>query len=95
MRKNFFSLAALMLTNYACAEILPQDNQSIIFMGDEITAAAAESSSGFVQLAVAGLRANNIFNRTNYYNAAIGKDDTVLWFRNCGTSVFADLKFYF
>ena len=43
----------------------------------------------------AGLRVNNIFNRTNYYNAAIGKDDTVLWFRNCGTSVFADLKFYF
>ncbi|MCI7643324.1 MAG: GDSL-type esterase/lipase family protein [Lentisphaeria bacterium] len=60
MRKNFFSLAALMLTNYACAEILPQDNQSIIFMGDEITAVAAESPSGFVQLAVAGLRANNI-----------------------------------
>lgn len=43
----------------------------------------------------AGFRVNNIFNRTNYYNAAIGKDDTVLWFRNCGTSVFADLKFYF
>ena len=40
-------------------------------------------------------RVNNIFNRTNYYNAAVGANDQLLWFRNAGTSVFADVKFYF
>ena len=40
-------------------------------------------------------RVNNIFNKTNYYNAAVGSDGDLLWFRNAGTSVFADLKFYF
>lgn len=43
----------------------------------------------------AGLRVNNIFNRTNYYNAAVGANDKLRWFRNAGTGVFADLKFYF
>jgi len=43
----------------------------------------------------AGLRVNNIFNRTNYYNAAVGAADQLRWFRNAGTSIFADLKFYF
>lgn len=43
----------------------------------------------------AGLRVNNIFNRTNYYNAAVGANDRLRWFRNAGTGVFADLKFYF
>lgn len=40
-----------------------------------------------------GLRVNNILNRTNYYNAAIGID--TMWFRESGTNFFADLKFYF
>ena len=40
-------------------------------------------------------RVNNIFNKTNYYNAAVGSDGDLLWFRNAGSSVFADLKFYF
>ena len=40
-------------------------------------------------------RVNNIFNKTNYYNAAVGADGDLLWFRNAGTSVFGDLKFYF
>ena len=42
-----------------------------------------------------GLRVNNIFNRTNYYNAAIGANDQILWFRNSGTSAFADFKVIF
>ena len=37
---------------------------------------------------------NNIFNRTNYYNATIGASG-MLWFRDGGTNVFADVKFYF
>ena len=37
---------------------------------------------------------NNVFNRTNYYNAAIGASD-MFWFRDGGTNVFADIKFYF
>ena len=41
-----------------------------------------------------GARVNNIFNRTNYINAAVGATD-ILWFRNAGTSVFGDVKFYF
>jgi iron complex outermembrane receptor protein len=41
-----------------------------------------------------GARVNNIFNRTNYINAAVGATD-ILWFRNAGTSVFGDIKFYF
>lgn len=39
-------------------------------------------------------RINNLFNRTNYINAAVGAND-ILWFRNAGTSVFGDIKFYF
>jgi len=39
-------------------------------------------------------RINNLFNRTNYINAAVGVND-ILWFRNAGTSVFGDIKFYF
>lgn len=41
-----------------------------------------------------GARVNNIFNRTNYYNAAEGAT-ALLWFRDAGTSVFGDVKFYF
>lgn len=41
-----------------------------------------------------GARVNNIFNRTNYYNAAEGAT-SLLWFRDAGTSVFGDVKFYF
>lgn len=40
-----------------------------------------------------GARANNIFNKVNYYNAALGVD--TMWFREAGTSFFVDLKFYF
>lgn len=40
-----------------------------------------------------GLRVNNILNRANYYNAAIGIN--TMWFRESGTNFFADLKFYF
>jgi outer membrane receptor protein involved in Fe transport len=42
-----------------------------------------------------GAHVNNIFNRTNYYNAAVGANDQLLWFRNAGTSIFGDVKFYF
>jgi outer membrane receptor protein involved in Fe transport len=41
-----------------------------------------------------GARVNNIFNRINYYNAAEGAT-ALLWFRDAGTSVFGDVKFYF
>ena len=37
---------------------------------------------------------NNVFNRVNYINAALGPVD-VLWVRECGTNVFGDLKIYF
>ena len=37
---------------------------------------------------------NNILNRTNYYNAAEGATG-LLWFREGGTNVFADVKYYF
>ena len=41
-----------------------------------------------------GLYVNNILNRTNYYNAAEGATG-LLWFREGGTNVFADVKYYF
>ena len=41
-----------------------------------------------------GARVNNIFNRTNYFNATQGASD-VLWFRNGGTNFYADVKYYF
>lgn len=41
-----------------------------------------------------GARVNNIFNKTNYYNAAIGATE-LLWFRNGGTNFFMDVKYYF
>ena len=41
-----------------------------------------------------GARVNNIFNRTNYFNAAMGATE-LLWFRNGGTNFFADVKYYF
>ena len=41
-----------------------------------------------------GLRVNNLLNKVNYYNAALGVID-VLWFREAGTNFFANLKFYF
>ena len=41
-----------------------------------------------------GARVNNIFNKTNYYNAAIGATE-LLWFRNGGTNFFIDVKYYF
>ena len=41
-----------------------------------------------------GARVNNIFNKTNYYNAAIGANE-LLWFRNGGTNFFMDVKYYF
>lgn len=41
-----------------------------------------------------GVRVNNLLNKVNYYNAAIGATD-LLWFRDCGTNFFVDLKFYF
>lgn len=40
-----------------------------------------------------GARVNNILNRTNYYNAALGVEE--LFFREAGINFFADLKFYF
>lgn len=40
-----------------------------------------------------GLRINNILNKTNYYNAALGVEE--LFFREAGTNFFADLKIYF
>lgn len=40
-----------------------------------------------------GLRVNNIFNKINYYNAAVGVD--TLWFREAGINFFVDLKYYF
>ena len=41
-----------------------------------------------------GARVNNIFNRTNYFNAAMGATE-LLWFRNGGTNFFVDVKYYF
>ena len=41
-----------------------------------------------------GARVNNIFNRTNYFNAAMGATE-LFWFRNGGTNFFADVKYYF
>lgn len=40
-----------------------------------------------------GAHINNIFNKINYYNAAVGVD--TMWFREAGTNFFVDLKFYF
>lgn len=40
-----------------------------------------------------GLRVNNMLNKVNYYNAALGVD--TLWFREACTNFFVDLKFYF
>ena len=45
-----------------------------------------------------GARINNIFNRTNYFNAvnSIGTSiNDILWFRNGGTNFMADVKYYF
>ena len=41
-----------------------------------------------------GARVNNIFNRTNYFNATMGATE-LLWFRNGGTNFFVDVKYYF
>ena len=41
-----------------------------------------------------GARLNNILNKVNYYNCAVGATD-LLWFRDAGTNFFVDLKFYF
>lgn len=41
-----------------------------------------------------GARINNIFNRTNYYNATEGATG-LLWFREAGTNIGADIKYYF
>ena len=41
-----------------------------------------------------GARVNNIFNKTNYFNATMGANE-LLWFRNGGTNVFFDIKYYF
>ena len=41
-----------------------------------------------------GARVNNVFNKTNYYNAAMGATE-LLWFRNGGTNFFVDAKYYF
>ena len=41
-----------------------------------------------------GVSVNNIFNRTNYFNAAMGATE-LLWFRNGGTNFFVDVKYYF
>lgn len=41
-----------------------------------------------------GARVNNIFNRLNYYNANEGAT-SLLWFRESGTNIFGDVKFYF
>ena len=44
---------------------------------------------------------NNIFNKVNYYNSAIGVDQatqmipTIYWFREAGTNFYGDVKFYF
>lgn len=37
---------------------------------------------------------NNIFNRTNYFNATMGANE-LIWFRNGGTNFFVDVKYYF
>ena len=39
-------------------------------------------------------RINNIFNRLNYYNTTPGAIES-LWFRESGTNIFGDVKFYF
>ncbi|MBQ3414630.1 MAG: TonB-dependent receptor plug domain-containing protein [Clostridia bacterium] len=41
-----------------------------------------------------GARVNNLLNKVNYYNCAVGATD-LLWFRDAGTNFFIDLKFYF
>lgn len=41
-----------------------------------------------------GLRIGNIFNRVNFYNAALGAKN-ILWFREAGTNAFVDFKIYF
>ena len=41
-----------------------------------------------------GLRVNNLLNRVNYYNGALGATD-LLYFRESGTNFFADMKIYF
>lgn len=41
-----------------------------------------------------GVRVNNLLNRVNYYNAALGATD-MLYFREAGTNFFADIKIYF
>ena len=42
-----------------------------------------------------GARLNNLFNRTNYFNMALGANNQKLWFRNGGRNVFVDVKYYF
>lgn len=41
-----------------------------------------------------GLMVNNLLNRVNYYNAALGSFDK-LYFQDAGTNFFADVKIYF
>ena len=41
-----------------------------------------------------GARVNNLLNKVNYYNCAVGATD-LLWFRDAGTNFFLDFKFYF
>lgn len=44
-----------------------------------------------------GARINNIFNRTNYFNAVDSRGTSIndiLWFRNGGTNFFIDFKYY-
>lgn len=42
-----------------------------------------------------GARLNNLFNRTNYFNMALGANNQKLWFKNGGRNVFVDVKYYF
>ncbi len=42
-----------------------------------------------------GARINNLFNKVNYINAAIGANNERLLFRNAGTNFMADVKYYF
>ena len=41
-----------------------------------------------------GARINNIFNKTNYCKAEQGATE-LLWFRECGTTIFGDVKIFF
>lgn len=42
-----------------------------------------------------GARVNNIFNKCNYYSAALDINGDILWFREAGTNAFVDCKIYF